>query len=348
MPRSVVIPSSLATPAAAGNGPGRLAAGLRRLWPGDAVRNRVLERVRQRRGTQELPFTLVYRNIFVLPTGFGTGFAILLILTALGGLNFNNNLALLMVFVLGSLAQMTNLLAYRNLTGLTVVSVRSEPVFAGDPLHLQVLLQNPDDRFRYSLELSLARETSGDCRDLQPGQHVTFRLALPTERRGWLAVPPLRLQTRYPLAVFHVWSWLFPTQRCLVYPVPAKNPPPLPASGDGRSGESRRGAGDQLYGLRNYRTGDALKTIAWRTSARHGQFYTKEMETPQEAACVLDYGRLEGRDREARISILTAWVLMAEHRTLPYRLELPGLTLPADSGPAHRAACLEALALFES
>lgn len=348
MTRTVVIPSSLAAPAAPGRATGRVLRWLKSFWPGEAVRNRILERVHRRRGPQQLPFTLAYRNIFVLPTWFGTGFAILLVLTALGGLNFNNNLALLLVFVLGSLAQMTNLLAYRNLTGLTLVSVRGEPVFAGDPLHLQVLLHNPDDRFRYSLELALARESSGDCRDLAPGAHDSFRLALATERRGWLTVPPLRLQTRYPLAVFHVWSWLFPTQQCLVYPMPAKNPPPLPASGDGRSGRPRRGEGDQVYGLRNYRPGDALKQISWRTSARHDQLYTKQMETPQEASCVLDFQRLEGRGTEERLSILTAWVLMAEHRSLPYRLVLPDLTLPADSGPAHRAACLEALALFPS
>lgn len=348
MARSVTIPSSLAAPAATGKHGNRFVARLRRLWPGDALRNRVIERVRRRRGPQDLPFTLAYRNIFVLPTGFGTGFALLLVMTALGGLNFNNNLALLLVFVLGSLAQMTNLLAYRNLTGLTLVAIQGEPVFAGDPLHLKIQLANPDDRYRYSLELALAREATGDCRDLGPGAQDTFRLSLPTERRGWLALPPLRLQTRYPLAVFHVWSWLFPVQRSLVYPVPAKNPPPLPASGDGRSGSSRRGAGDQVYGLRNYRPGDALKHIAWRTSARHDQLYTKQMETPQEASCVLDFNRLEGRDTEERLSILTAWVLMAEHRLLPYRLVLPGVTLAADSGPAHRAACLEALALFDA
>ncbi len=348
MTRTVTIPSSLASPAASGKTAGRLSRWLKGLWPGNAIRDRILARVQRRRGPQELPYTLVYRNIFVLPTWFGTGFAILLILTALGGLNFNNNLALLLVFVLGSLAQMTNLLAYRNLTGLTVVSVRGEPVFAGDPLHLQVLLHNPDDRYRYSLELALAEAESGDCRDLEPGQHGNFRLVVATAQRGWLKVPPLRLQTRYPLAVFHVWSWLFPTQQCLVYPVPAKNPPPLPASGDGRSGRSRRGEGDQVYGLRNYRAGDALRQISWRTSARHDQLYTKQMETPQEASCVLDFSRLEGRGTEERLSILTAWVLMAEHRSLPYRLVLPDLTLAADSGPVHRAACLEALALFPS
>ncbi len=38
---------------------------------------------------------------------------------------------------------------------------------------------------------------------------------------------------------------------------------------------------------------------------------------------------------------------MAEHRQLEYALHLPGTTLPAASGPAHRAACLESLALFD-
>ena len=38
----------------------------------------ILERVRQRRGSPELPFTLEYRHIYVMPTMFGFRFGILL------------------------------------------------------------------------------------------------------------------------------------------------------------------------------------------------------------------------------------------------------------------------------
>lgn len=348
MDRQATNPSSLA--AAISSQPrrgGRLSRVLRRFWPAAAVRDRVLERVRRRKGARDLPFALEYRDIFILPTAFGAGFAILLVLTALGGLNFNNNLALLLVFVTGSLAQMTTLLAYRNLVGLRMVAVRGEPVFAGDPLHLRLMLDNPEDRHRFALEAALATEAAGDCRDMGPGRGLQLELSLPTARRGWLEVPPLRLETRYPLALFRSWCWIFPGARCLVYPRPAQDPPPLPNTGDGRSGEARKGAGDQVYGLRNYRAGDPLKHIAWRTSARHDQLYTRQMETPREATCTLDYRQLIGLDHETRLSVLAAWVLRAEHRQLGYLLKLPGTTLGPGSGPDHRAACLEALALFD-
>jgi hypothetical protein len=80
----------------------------------------ILERVRQRRGVTQLPLTFEYRHIYVMPTRFGFWFGMLLALTALGGLNFNNNMALMLGFLLASIAQLTTLLAYRNLVGITV------------------------------------------------------------------------------------------------------------------------------------------------------------------------------------------------------------------------------------
>ncbi len=327
--------------------PGPLGRRLRRLWPTDRFRSWVIARVRRRRDSIRPPHVLGYRQVFILPTMFGAGFALMLVFTALGGLNFNNNLALLLVFVLGALAQATTLLAYRDLAGLEVVAVRVDPVFAGEPAHLHLDLRNPEDRHRFAVEGALATDRSGDCLDLAPSGAGSLALSLPTRQRGWLELPPLRLQTRYPLGLFRAWAWVFPETRCLVYPRPAQDPPPLPQTGAGRTGQARRGEGDQVYGLRNYRAGDPLKHIAWRTSARHDQLYTRQMEAPREANCVLDFRRLDGLDTERRLSVLAAWVLMAEHRALSWSLELPGLTVPAATGPAHRAACLEALALFE-
>jgi uncharacterized protein (DUF58 family) len=49
---------------------------------------------------------------------------------------------------------------------------------------------------------------------------------------------------------------------------------------------------------------------------------------------------------EEKLSILTAWILRAERRQIPYSLEVPGAALPADRGEQHRDACLQVLALF--
>jgi uncharacterized protein (DUF58 family) len=61
----------------------------------------------------------------------------------------------------------------------------------------------------------------------------------------------------------------------------------------------------------------------------------------------LDWNALPaGLDVETRVSRLTRWIVDAESAGLHYSLRLPRTTLPLDGGPAHRAACLEALALL--
>jgi hypothetical protein len=71
------------------------------------------------------------------------------------------------------------------------------------------------------------------------------------------------------------------------------------------------------------------------------------MESPSEEACELNWYLMGSGDTEEKLSILTSWVLRAEHRQIPYSLELPGDALPTDLGEEHRHACLKILALFK-
>jgi uncharacterized protein (DUF58 family) len=51
-----------------------------------------------------------------------------------------------------------------------------------------------------------------------------------------------------------------------------------------------------------------------------------------------------GGDVEARLSRLTAWVLLAEREGLTYSVRLPGRDLPPGHGDAQRRAALDTLA----
>jgi len=301
-------------------------------------------RVLAKRGPLTPPLELEYRHIFVLPTKFGWGFGVMLIFMALGGLNFNNNMALILVFLLGTIAQLTTLIAYRNLSGLKIDSVYSEPVFCGEDAHFRVFVSNRGDRQRFAVQAGF-RQTQ-DCRDFKLNTCESFLLKLPTLTRGWLEMPSFRLETRFPLGLFKAWSWIFPRSRCLVYPVPARRPPPLPKTGQGQTGRTLKGDGDEVHGLRKYQPGDSYQRVAWRASARHDELYCLEMETPREDACELDWNLLKGGDVETRLSILTAWVIAADHKQLSYSLKLPDTQIAVGNGPGHRSRCLEALALY--
>ena len=311
----------------------------------DTIASRIMRRIRIKRGPFTPPFELAYRQIFVLPTKFGLGFGFMLVVMALGGLNFNNNMALILVFLLGTIAQMTTLIAYRNLVGLKIDSIFAEPVFCGESALFRVFISNNGDRQRFAIQAGFSEPQ--DCRDFQPHSSGAMHLTQPAVKRGWQEMPAFRLETRFPLGLFKAWSWIFPQSRCMVYPAPAKNAPPLPKTSGGASGPALKGEGDQVHGLRKYQTGDSMQRVAWRASARHGELYSLEMETPREEACELDWNRLGAADVETRLSILTAWVIAASRKQLAYSMHIPGEQVAAGSGANHREKCLELLALFD-
>ena len=313
----------------------------------------LLARISRRRGVTKLPRTLEYQHIFVLPTRFGVGFGVLLGATTIGGLNFNNNLALLLAFTLISVSLMTMFLAYRNQVGMSVIGISADPVFAGENARFRVVLRNTESRNRYTLcsRWNSATESwsvgAGDCRDFQPEESRYLYLSRPSRKRGMLSMDPFTIENRFPFGLFRAWSVFIPEASCLVYPAPAPDAPPLPRTGRGDHGAAEKGEGEHLHGLREYQAGDPLKRVAWRTSARHQKLFTREMEIPREEACEFNWYLVPATKTEEKLSILTAWILRAEHHQIPYSLEMPGEALLPDLGEEHRATCLKILALYE-
>ncbi len=313
----------------------------------------LLERIRRRRGITQLPRTLEYQHIFVLPSVFGIGFGVVLAITVIGGLNFNNNMALLTAFTVIAITLMTMFLSYRNQVGVAVIGINATPVFAGEVAVFEVLMHNSESRSRYALSTKWSTAAGplvtgpGDCRDFAAEETLKLRLEQKTDRRGYMNMEPFVIENRFPFGLFKAWSVIIPEARCLVYPQPAPDSPPLPRTGRGDHGTARKGDGEHFHGLREYQLGDPIKRVAWRASARHMKLYTREMETPREEACEFNWYLMGQRDTEEKLSILTAWILRAEHHQIPYSLEMPTDALPAGLGEEHRDACLRILALYE-
>jgi uncharacterized protein (DUF58 family) len=105
---------------------------------------------------------------------------------------------------------------------------------------------------------------------------------------------------------------------------------------------------DDFAGLREYHYGDSPRHIHWKAVARGEGLVTKQFAGEHGGIVWLEWEALPGHDVETRLSVLCRWVLDAEAAGWRYGLRLPALTLPPASGAAHRHACLQALALFDS
>jgi uncharacterized protein (DUF58 family) len=97
----------------------------------------------------------------------------------------------------------------------------------------------------------------------------------------------------------------------------------------------RAGSGTEMFGVREYRPGDPLRRIHWRSSARHGELIVREFEPPgvQTVGIFCDPSppTPEAADQIARLAASEAWdCLRAGGRVV---LWTPGAepSLPSDS-----------------
>lgn len=290
---------------------------------------------------EPLPIQLHRRRIYILPTGFGVGFAVLLFVMLLGALNYGNNAALLLTCLLGGAAVNSMLSAFRALEGLRLEHIEAAPVRAGDPLRLTLHIAATSRR-RPALRVGTAAVEETLACDADATTQV--ELHLPTERRGWMPVPQLRVASTWPYGLFRAWSWMHPRERALVYPRPeAFGPPPR-----GLAEHAHRNhpfGGDDAATLRGYRSGDPLKRVAWKASARHDDLLVRETEQPAaHATWRLDWDDIHGLDDETRIARLARWVDEAHRAGVHWSLHLPGRRLGPAAGIVHFHHCLSELA----
>lgn len=299
--------------------------------------------------------TLDRRHLYILPTRSGLGFTVLLLAMLTTSLNYNISLGFALTFLLVGIGMASMWMAYRNVLDLEVSMGPVSPAFAGGHAVFGVQVVNRDGAPRIGIEARPQAERRAPARraaepltlDGDESGHLAIHLDAP--RRGRLALPRITISSRFPLGMFHVWSYADFAVSTIVYPTPEPQAPPLPMAAHpdaGDDGPLGVGADDGLDQLRKYRPGDPLHRIAWKHSARTGRWLSRTGDVERRPGCWIDWATLpDTMETEARLSRLCAWV-MAAGDDIETGLRLPGVEIPPGRGAVHRRSCLEALALW--
>jgi len=296
-----------------------------------------------RRGQEALPVVFGWRRIYVLPSKAGLFFSVIWFFMMLAGLNFNNNMSLMLVFLLFGLAQIILHKTFFNLRNLQLEQVNAEPVFLGEQLSLKISIAADHDKWQICCE----NELSTDVCNITQGSNE-LKLLMPTQYRGLQAVDRIKLLTRFPLGLFTVWAYCLPKESVLVYPKAESPCPDFPSHGGAEGEKNTAAKGEELSGIRNYRHGDPIRDIAWKKSAQSQQTWVKEFNQTQGKHLLFDYTQLSTGNIETKLSRLTAWVVAAERQQLEYQVLLPGFNSTMASGETHKHHCLQALAMFQT
>ncbi|MCP4984149.1 MAG: DUF58 domain-containing protein [Gammaproteobacteria bacterium] len=287
------------------------------------------------------------RRLYILPTGFGYLFAIMLLLLFFAAINYQNSMAFVLTFMLTSLGIISLWHTHKNLLGITVKLQIPRPVFCGEYCEFKFEVSHSNNSKRYAIGIQYANLPPVYLKLEREGS-TEIKLKIPTMRRGQFRPAGITVFTRYPTGLFHAWGWLKFDLPILIYPRPStsvKLEQSMIEQYDGQTSTSTI-EGDDFAGLREHREGESLRHISWKAYAQGKGLLTKTFQGHARPSLWIDWQRLREGSLEDRLSLMAALVLAAESEEQKYGLRLPGTVIEQDYGNAHKHTCLQALAIF--
>ena len=180
-------------------------------------------------------------------------------------------------------------LAVRGLRSQARLLSPGGPLHEGQSLVMEVTLINPTRLPRYWLEVAdlsfLAAASDATNRRfvacVPAHGEAVLRWELICARRGVYTLPSVSVTTMAPFGLARAeWPVSSPAAFSVtIYPRwwPLPDGAPLAGHPEGTRPAQRQEGGD-VSGARPYRTGDNLRWIHWRSTARHGQLIVREFE----------------------------------------------------------------------
>lgn len=289
------------------------------------------------------------RNLFIVPSASGLALLLVMALVWLLGTNYDNNLVLALAFFMASVLIVSILQTHSSLSGLSISLVKTQPCFMRDETVVQLRLERrgeadyPDIRINW-LDHHPAQYA------LEQSDPLIIDTLLTGFCRGRMALPMLKVESRFPLGLVRCWTWLRFDGDVLVYPSPV-NAGSLPASTStsdtGQEQLVMQTGAEDFSGFHDHRQGESLRHVSWKHYARGKGMLVKEYQAYSDRSLWIDWEFLPGLDREARLQRLCYWVLQFANSQQPYGLRLPGLEIKPSADASQRQRLLESLALFE-
>jgi uncharacterized protein (DUF58 family) len=181
----------------------------------------------------------------------------------------------------------------RSLKSLTVRRRPIAEVSAGEELTIELEILNPTPQVKLLLEVrdilpSSLGQSARETIDTIPanGSHK-WSYYQPTAKRGIYRWDEVQLRTATPLGLFWCRRSRVVPAKAIVYPtiLPLARCPLLDLTGDDRNPlfqnrdrQSQLATEGLTRTLRPYRSGDPIRLIHWRSSARYGELRVRELE----------------------------------------------------------------------
>lgn len=300
----------------------------------------------RKRNRQGNPQTFNSHNLYILPSGFGWIYILVVLMLLVGAINYQINTIFLMTFLLVIIGLVSAFEAQANLKNLSVNFITVEDAQQGTPAKI-ILFIKTNNKMRFGIEFQIASQPKIRVEEISV-EGIQFVLPIETTMRGYFALPPIIISSIFPFGIFRSWGYAYFEAHYYVYPQ-AINPDFWPAPFIDQNENKKHTLGDEeFYDLKQVENPWVEpKRIHWRIAAKGQGWYLKTMESNEMDYWLFRLNDLPDKDLESKLQHLSYWVQTAELEGLIYGLELPTIRTRFARGKEHLQHCLRQLALYK-
>ena len=307
-------------------------------------------------------------TIFILPTGFGWSFIVMAFCLFLLGTNYQNNLMLLLCYLMLAIMLLALFYSHQNFARLALKAqrIRGFHCHQQGELPLQIIPHNqhPGKHCQGTLHLSWLlppNDTASSFRNTlhehtlyQAGNEAlakidTLQVPIGISRRGKHFLPRLTIACDFPLGLYKCWTHLDIDKWVMVYPKPIEgqvNVVKQDEEGEQTSlAPSKAGTAD-FYALTDYEVGQPLNRVAWKQVAKNGNWVVKQFTDAVSDKHIITVP--QSFNTEEAVSILTHQVIALHQQQKTYGLKYRDIDIAPGLGQSHLSLCLDALAVVDN
>jgi len=324
------------------------------------VVNKRFDRWLSKRVPSHFQHKLSNRNIFIMPTRFGFAYLLFVVLLFLLGTNYQNNIILLLSYLLASLFITVMMHSFYNFSQLTFSSKAQQKGFATQVINFPIIITGHKSHFDINFQFSKPQHffkavKLAECST----QSIEVLLPWVAKQRGINALGRVKVFSEYSLGLFITWSLLDFSHQAIVYPVPKKladNQQYLTGLGEGDkdNGISAQviSGGDDYSELKNYVLGESQARVAWKQFARGQGKFSKNHQAHQGNLLWLKLSDMPSLDLEIKLQFMCFLIIeySNNNQTFGLILDLPFTSrdsavvkIEPNIGYEHQESCLIAL-----
>ncbi|WP_413560243.1 DUF58 domain-containing protein [Bdellovibrio sp. HCB209] len=280
---------------------------------------------------------------YILPTSFGVSFGLMDLVLFFMAVGYANNLIYIFFFFLTSVAVTGMVMTNRNVNAVDFDKLLPGDLFAGEEGKVRVQLVNKTNASSFEIEAVFDRKAKDAPQyTIEAEQDIVAMVSWTSPRRGLQELPRLRIQGAYPFGLLRAWKPINKPGATIVYPS-RRGDSVFPVGSGADSVSESLGL---FLNHKVYQSGDPVRRIDWKASARRSEVLIKKYEEPEKPALNFTWEQTAHiRDAEDRLSQLALWIDQAEAQNYVYSLNLGALQISSAKGRDHWRRCMESLAL---